>query len=320
MPRFTNNLIKLSTGATGPQGPIGNTGITGPPGPQGSTGTTGIGLQGNIGPTGPAGISSIPVITANMIDDTLNTPPTNPQPNDCYIIGSTPSGIWASYANQYTIWNEQQWQFLGSKSIGDQIIVASSLKPISGSFTGQSNNIGIWNGSYWVFSIPSNNNIALVKTLSASDAGAVYTYTTNNWLTANSLITKTACGTPIKSATIVFDTQEIQTTNSSTINISSLTINPSINTISELIVTALAIRSDSGTGAIFKKEAVFIKNNSGTTRQIGSTLDIGSTIDTLATSWNIGFNIISNSIYIQVTGDNNNITWRIDLIIDRVKI
>jgi hypothetical protein len=41
-----------------------------------------------------------------------NTPPADPAPGDCWIIGEAPEGSWAGHANQVAGWTQAGWRFV----------------------------------------------------------------------------------------------------------------------------------------------------------------------------------------------------------------
>jgi len=69
-----------------------------------------------------------------------NTPPGSPAGGDAYLIGSSPTGAWASNADELTIYNEDAsaWEFEGSPPDGFSVYVEDEdveYTCISGSFS-----------------------------------------------------------------------------------------------------------------------------------------------------------------------------------------
>lgn len=42
----------------------------------------------------------------------VNAPPVSPQPGQCWILGSAPSGAWNGQADALAVWTESGWRFL----------------------------------------------------------------------------------------------------------------------------------------------------------------------------------------------------------------
>ena len=42
----------------------------------------------------------------------VNTPPADPDPGDCWIVGSTPTGGWAGHAEEVAEWTSSGWLFV----------------------------------------------------------------------------------------------------------------------------------------------------------------------------------------------------------------
>lgn len=51
------------------------------------------------------------LIQAAMVDISVNTPPGSPNPGDCYIVGSSPTGAWIGYSN-YIAFYTTGWNFI----------------------------------------------------------------------------------------------------------------------------------------------------------------------------------------------------------------
>lgn len=51
------------------------------------------------------------VVQAGAIDKDLSAPPVGPTTGDAYIVGATPSGLWAGKAGNLAIWHDTAWFF-----------------------------------------------------------------------------------------------------------------------------------------------------------------------------------------------------------------
>lgn len=58
----------------------------------------------------------------------LNAPPGSPTAGDRYLVGTAPSGAWASNPNQVAEWNGSAWAFSGAPTDGQQIYVQSTQR------------------------------------------------------------------------------------------------------------------------------------------------------------------------------------------------
>jgi len=98
-------------GVEGPQGPQGPTGLRGLRGEKGDTGA--VGPQGPMGPRGPAGTSD--GSWQESVEATLNAPPVNYDFNDRFLVGASPTGVWADQENKIATWIDNgtggEWEF-----------------------------------------------------------------------------------------------------------------------------------------------------------------------------------------------------------------
>ncbi len=133
-----------------------------------------------------------PIIIANLINDSLSTPPGSPVPfTTTYLIGSSPTGAWASIgAGHFVFYDGSMWHdALGrAVQVGDRLgINLSQAGTLGGNMVGEQNNIAtVTNatpGSYsYTFVTPSNRWTVLVNNSLSYDAGNTYYYNEIQWV------------------------------------------------------------------------------------------------------------------------------------------
>ena len=52
------------------------------------------------------------VVQASVVSIGLNTPPTAPSEGSCWVVGTTPTGVWAGAALQIAGWTAGGWRFV----------------------------------------------------------------------------------------------------------------------------------------------------------------------------------------------------------------
>ena len=255
------------------------------------------------------------VKTVSIIDDSLATPPTNPQPLDCYRVPTSPQGAWSPIAvGNLVAWDEQVWQDLGALSAQDRVVVAPLGRTPAGSFSAQGGKYGTWSGSVWAFASPAISDVAVVIAANAPDSGTLYVYGPSAWWTQNGLARVTV-GNATKSAVVAFAPVEVQTTDATVTTVTALTTTPSINSHIVFDALAQAIKSDGSVAVTLRKSASFRRASSAPV-QIGLTLDTGSTND--GTTWDLSFNINTNAIETKITGQAaTSISWTVALTVSR---
>lgn len=97
------------------------------------------------------------LLQAAMVDAGVNAPPGSPDAGDCYIVGSSPTGAWAGYANALAYYTTG-WNFL-TPFVGLTVYVASA------------NALYSWNGTAWgpTVATVSFQNIPLVGVNTTAD-------------------------------------------------------------------------------------------------------------------------------------------------------
>jgi hypothetical protein len=53
---------------------------------------------------------------ASAVSASLNIPPTNPAPGQCWILGSAPAAEWTGQEHALACWTESGWRFLSSQT------------------------------------------------------------------------------------------------------------------------------------------------------------------------------------------------------------
>ncbi len=257
------------------------------------------------------------VKTVSIINDSLATPPTNPQPLDCYRVPTSPQGAWSAITvGNLVSWDEQIWQDLGALSAKDRVVVAPSGRTPAGSFAAQGGKYGTWSGSVWAFVSPANSDVAVVIAANAPDSGTLYVYCPDAWWTQNGL-SRVTVGNATKSAVVAFAPVEVQTTDATVTTVTALTTTPSINSHIVFDVLAQAIKSDGSVAVTLRRSASFRRGSSAPVL-IGSAIDNGSTSDSGGATWNLAFNINTNAIETQITGQAaTSISWTVALTVSR---
>ncbi|MEY4270949.1 MAG: hypothetical protein RLZZ58_2165 [Pseudomonadota bacterium] len=68
------------------------------------------------------------LLAARAVDVGVNTPPTTPQPGQCWIIGAAPTGDWTGRAGQIAGWTDGGWRFISPwAGLGLRVGAALSL-------------------------------------------------------------------------------------------------------------------------------------------------------------------------------------------------
>lgn len=131
------------------------------------------------------------IIDANLIDDSLSTPPGSPIVNTTYLIGPTPTGDWSAIgAGRLAYWDGTIWKDgLGrSLQVGDRIGVKfHGAGTLGGNLTGKTNQIAtVTNatpGFYaYTFESPMFRWTTLVDNLFSPDYGDTYYFNSTDWV------------------------------------------------------------------------------------------------------------------------------------------
>jgi Repeat of unknown function (DUF5907) len=132
-----------------------------------------------------------PIIIANLINDSLNTPPVSPiNFTTTYLIGPSPTGAWASIgAGHFVYYDGTTWHdALGrAVQVGDRLgIDFSGFGTLGGNMIGEQYNIAtVTNatpGSYaYTFVVPANRWLVLDNNPLSYDAGNTYYFNGTFW-------------------------------------------------------------------------------------------------------------------------------------------
>jgi hypothetical protein len=120
-----------------------------------------------------------PVIVFKMISDANQeeSPPQNPEIGDAYVVFN-----WGSpyINNEIREWNGVVWNLIAMLTSGTRVIFKAS--GCSGSFSGNENKIGEYNGTEWIFNSPIEGWATLVVGDGSVHENSGYTYSSSNWL------------------------------------------------------------------------------------------------------------------------------------------
>jgi hypothetical protein len=135
------------------------------------------------------------ILAANLMDDSLSAPPAFPIIGESYIIGPSPTGLWAPFgAGRLVYWSGSQWldELHRMVEIGDRFGVNFDHlgAPIGGSFVGKQNNIvtvtnatpGFYSYSYQV---PQFRWTVLDANPSSHSIGTTWYYDGTGWVIFN---------------------------------------------------------------------------------------------------------------------------------------
>jgi hypothetical protein len=133
-----------------------------------------------------------PIIIANLIDDSLSTPPVSPvNYTTTYLIGASPTGAWSSIgAGHFVFYDGTTWHDALGRAVqtGDRLGVnISQTGTLGGNFVGHQDNIAtVTNatpGSYaYSFAVPENRWLVLDNNPLSYDAGDTYYYNGTMWV------------------------------------------------------------------------------------------------------------------------------------------
>lgn len=126
----------------------------------------------------------------NLIDDSLNTPPSSPKESDVYIVGPSPTGAWTGLANSVVLWDGSSWQnqgLLSSFPVGVRFGIAmESVASPGGTFAGKKNNIftlinpstATWDSGY----VPAGGDATYVSNSSSLHAFHQFVFSGTEWV------------------------------------------------------------------------------------------------------------------------------------------
>lgn len=78
-----------------------------------------------------------------------NTPPASPVEGDCYVIGTSPSGVWAGRANCICGRYSGGWIFVPGRTTDGTIIVPGARHEGMSAWRMDTNVLIRWNGTAW---------------------------------------------------------------------------------------------------------------------------------------------------------------------------
>lgn len=108
-----------------------------------------VGGQGQPEVTHNEALLLLQAISKGVIDRGVNTPAVGPTIGDSYIIGSSPTGVWAGRANCITIYSGTAWDFIpGENSSGTPLTMGARQEGL-GVWVNDENVRYVWDGSAW---------------------------------------------------------------------------------------------------------------------------------------------------------------------------
>ena len=94
-------------------------------------------------------VNMVQLLTNGVVDRAINAPPGSPTEGDAYILGASPTGVWAGRANALAGWLGGTWVFFPGDDDAGAIIAMGARQEGVAVWVRDENVLYRWSGSAW---------------------------------------------------------------------------------------------------------------------------------------------------------------------------